>query len=78
MSYSNGGRIDLSEYANRDVNAMQEWAVGVGAQQSESFAITSYDGYDFFAMAGTDTPAGTCILVSLGCVRSITPFICLD
>lgn len=54
--------IDLSESANRDIDSMHEWAHGYGVQQHEGFALTSYDGYDFFAMAGADITAGTCIL----------------
>ena len=55
-------RVDLAEHVNRDVDALYDWAAGCGAQQAEAFQITSYDGYDFFAMAGADVPAGTCLL----------------
>merc|ERR1719203_1212673 len=54
--------LDLSEETNRDMDSMHEWACSYGVQQAEGFQLTSYDGYDFFAMAGTDIPAGTCIL----------------
>mmetsp|Transcript_26367 Transcript_26367/g.56045 ORF Transcript_26367/g.56045 Transcript_26367/m.56045 type:complete len:461 (-) Transcript_26367:260-1642(-) len=54
--------VDLSEDANRDINSMHEWAYNYGVQQHEGFALTSWDGYDFFAMAGTDIPAETCVL----------------
>jgi len=54
--------VDLSENANRDINSMHEWGYGYGVQQAEAFQLTSWDGYDFFAMAGADVPAGTCVL----------------
>ena len=60
--HNNGYCADLSEYANRDINAMHDWAYNYGVQQAEGFSLTSYDGYDFFAMAGEDIPAGTCVL----------------
>jgi len=59
---NNGYTIDLSENANRDINTMHEWAYNYGVQQHEGFSLTSYDGYDFFAMAGADIPSGTCVL----------------
>ena len=55
--------IDISEYAARDTNYLQEWAYNCGVQTADGLQLTSDDGgYDIYAMTNTDVPSGSCIL----------------
>jgi len=55
--------IDISEYASRDTDYLQQWAYNCGVQTDPGFQFTSDDGgYDIYAMTQTDIPAGSCIL----------------
>jgi hypothetical protein len=55
--------VDISEYASRDTDYLQQWAYNCGVQTDPGFQFTSDDGgYDIYAMTQTDIPVGSCIL----------------
>mmetsp|Transcript_39179 Transcript_39179/g.44122 ORF Transcript_39179/g.44122 Transcript_39179/m.44122 type:complete len:430 (-) Transcript_39179:25-1314(-) len=60
--YASSNVISVAENAPRDVYTMDDWAVGCGAQKSEGFELTSYDGQDYYAATNQDIPAGSPVL----------------
>lgn len=55
-------KVDLSEFAVRDVSALQDWAYNYGVQQMDGFELTSDDGLDVYPRTNVDAPAGSSVL----------------
>lgn len=69
---SQPGAIDLSdEFAQRDVQGMQNWALQNGVQKVDGVELASGDGVDWQLISNTNLPAGSPVLyVPAGMVLS--------
>ena len=54
--------IDISEYAQRNIQLLEEWAINNGIQKIDGLELYTEDGMDWQYITTVDIPAGTTIM----------------